>query len=152
MKEGFIGAWESIRQAGAWAFSCMEHLLVFILAFFISVFTEYRELIQAVLVCSIIDWFLAVIYNFKKYNILSSKMLKFVGKMITYGIAFIVAYVVNKLLGIEVVGDMITIVIVLAELHSLVTNARLLFPDNQLLKFLDKFIEKEKKSKINELK
>jgi hypothetical protein len=79
-------------------------------------------------------------------------MLKFVGKIITYGIAFIVAYVVNKLLGIEVVGNMITIVIVLAELHSLVTNARLLFPDNQLLKFLDKFIEKEKKSKINELK
>ncbi len=68
MKEGFIGAWESIRQAGTWAFSCMEHLLVFILAFFISVFTEYRELIQAVLVCSIIDWFLAVIYNFKKYR------------------------------------------------------------------------------------
>ena len=151
MGEGFVGTLGSIKHAFAWIFSCMEHLLVFILAFFISVFTEYQDMIRAVLVCSIIDWILAVVYNFKINNILSTKMLKFVGKMTVYGIAFIVAYCINSFIGIDGIGNLLAIVIVLAELHSLVANALLLFPNNNLLKFLEKFIEKEKKSKMKDV-
>ena len=151
MGEGFAGTLESMKHACMWIFSCMEHLLFFMFAFFVSVFTEYQDMIRAVLVCSVIDWILAVAYNFRIKNILSTKMLKFVGKLTVYGIAFIVAYCINSFIGIEGVGNLLAIVIVLAELQSLVANALLLFPNNNLLKFLEKFIEKEKKSKMKDV-
>lgn len=148
MGEGFVGTLGSLKHVFMWIFSCMEHLLVFVLAFFISVFTEYQDMIRVVLAFSVVDWILAVSYNFIHKTIESKKMLKFIGKIVAYGIGFMTAYVFHTFLEVDALENLITSVILLAEIGSTIANGALLFPNNKLLKFLSKFVEKEKKSKM----
>lgn len=147
MEEGLLNTVNHLKDVLTWIGSACHHFLCFVLGFFICVFIEYKDMISAVVALSIVDWLLAVVYNFINKTIESKKLLKFIGKIIIYGIGFMTAYCFSTFLQIKAVEGLITMMMVLAELHSIITNASLIWPDSKLLKYFDKYIQSEIKNK-----
>lgn len=148
MKEGLFHALLKLLSVSKWGLTCLKGCLSYIFFFIISILTPYKDMIFAICILSVIDWVLAVVNAIRRQNIQSTKMLGLVGKLIMYGIGFLIAGSFKLYADIVVFEYMITTSIILAEAISLIGNMMLVWPKSPILKLLDNFMKSELANKL----
>ena len=149
MKESFINAAIKMKDIFVMAFTNLKEFLVYCCMLLISLMAPYKDEITFVFILVVIDWIMAMVINARKGNLRSAKVKNVVGKIIFYSLGYLIAGGVDRFVGINFLGAIISSALFISEILSILANMMIIWPEIPVLPKIKKYFEKELEKKLN---
>ena len=148
MKESFINATIKFKDVFCGVLSNFEEFFIYISTLLLSILIPYKDEIVFVFMLVVVDWIMAMVINAKKGNLRSARVKNVVGKIIFYSLGYLIAGGLDKFVGIDILGNIVSSALFISETLSILANMMIIWPNIPVLPKIKKYLEKELEKKL----